>query len=462
MVEREFLDFLDYVKILEPPPGGGIIKFQKWDHILEMVEALRLYRLDVIVKSRQLGLSWLLAAYALWTVLYHEAAVVFMFSQGETEAKIFLGKSRFIHEHLPSHLQGRLGTDSTTEIHFPGMHSKIVAWPSTENAGRSETATLVLVDEAERHNHLDDNYASVKPTTDAGGQLVYVSTVKKNKPNSLFKELVRDVANSFHKIFFGWRVRPGRDDEWYAQTKRDAPTTETMSPELYMEQEHPENLEEAMAPSRVMAAFDPDALTAMETETRDTIQTIGPINIYQKFVAGHRYAAASDPSHGVGKDDAVTIVIDLATGAGVADIRDSTLPPARLAFHSVSLLKMYNEPIWAIEDNDWGNTVIEKAHDMEYSNLYERGPGKFGWHTGNHNRYMVWGELIEAVEARTVVVYSKSGLAQFRNVIRNPEKEGRVEGMERTRDDYPMAFGIAWQMRKHAYDTHIVRPYKIE
>lgn len=457
-----FEHFLDHVKILEPPPGGGIIPFQKWAHLVELVNLLGLHRLIIIIKARQVGVSWLLAAYGLWTVLYHNAAVVFMFSQGEREAAVFLDKARFIHTHLPPHLQGTIGTDNATEMTFPLMSSKILAFPSTEKAGRSETATLILPDEAEQHEHLAENFASVKPTIDAGGQLVYVSTILKSTPNSLFKEIHRTVSNGFHKVFFGWRSRPDRDQDWWDRTYANVPTTEEMSPELYMEQEYPGTVEEALAPSRVMAAFDPDAIVGMRLETKPPIETHGTINIYLKMVVGHRYVAFSDPSHGVGKDDAVTVVLDLETGAGVADIRGNTISPESLAFDSVRLLRMYDDPLWGIEDNDWGKMVIGKAQELEYGNLYERSKGNVGWHTGEHNRYMLWGELIEAVHTRTATVLSKVGLEQFTSVIRNPDKDGRIEAMKGTKDDYPFAFGGAWQMRKYAYDTSVVRPYRIE
>jgi hypothetical protein len=50
-----------------------------------------------------------------------------------------------------------------------------------------------------------------------------------------------------------------------------------------------------------------------------------------------------------------------------------------------------------------------------------------------------------------ITIPSKNGLSQFSTVIRNPDKDGRIEAMVGTHDDYPMAVGLAWQMRKEAY-----------
>jgi hypothetical protein len=64
---------------------------------------------------------------------------------------------------------------------------------------------------------------------------------------------------------------------------------------------------------------------------------------------------------------------------------------------------------------------------------------------------MLWGELIEAIRERLITIPSRNGLNQFVSVIRNPDKDGRIEAMVGTHDDYPMAVGLAWQMRKEAY-----------
>lgn len=452
IVSRSFLDFLKRVKLLEPPPGRGIIQFEFWPHLVELAGLLGTERLIELLKARQLGITWELAAYADWTAIYHDGAPVFLFSQGEKEANVFLGKSKFILTELPSHLTVPLGTDSASELTFPSMHSKITAFPSTEKAGRSETAALVIQDEADFHEHLDANYAAVKPTIDAGGQLVQVSTVNKKKMTSLFKQLYRGApGNGFVKRFFGWRVRPGRDQAWYDRTRVEAPTTAEMSPELYMEQEYPATEEEALSPARALAAFDLDALKLMLEDCRSPVETLGIANIYQKFAVGKRYAAGTDTSHGTGGDDAVTAVIDVATGYVVADIKGSNISPEELAFQSVELLKAYNKPIWGIEDNDWGILTIRKAQELGYGHLYERKEDTVGWHTDEKTRYLLWGELIDAVKSRLITVPNREGLSQFTTVIRNPEKGGRIEGMQGTHDDYPLAVGIAWQMRKHAH-----------
>ena len=54
------------VKITEPPDafgqGGGVIDFQMWENLQEMVLLLGTHRLLSVLKARQVGLSWLIGA----------------------------------------------------------------------------------------------------------------------------------------------------------------------------------------------------------------------------------------------------------------------------------------------------------------------------------------------------------------------------------------------------------------
>ena len=450
LAKRSFWHFLDFVKILEPQPGRGTISFERWPHLEEVCDILDNKKLLVWLKSRQTGASWMLAAYGLWMSMYKQGSVVLLLSQGEDEAKKLLAKCRFIYENLDTDMQAPLGTDSRQELYFPETGSSISALPSTEKAGRSSTASLVIMDEADFHEHLDSNYAAVKPTIDdVGGQLVLVSTSNAMRMNTLFKSTYKESPNNgFTRVFYGWNVRPDRDNAWY-----DARRAEYADKSLF-EKEYPASDEEALAPPRTIAAFDHDILKLMQEDVRKAVIVlpVGVVtaNIYQDFHPGKMYTAASDTSRGTGQDDAITVILDTKTGYVVADIQNNLIPPDQLAVASMALLTRYHNPVWAIEDNDAGILTIATAQAARYPSLYYRESEKPGWHTDERNRWLLWGELIEAVNARLVTVPSEDGLSQFYSVIRNPEKDGRIEGARGAHDDYPMAVGIAWQMRRYA------------
>jgi hypothetical protein len=459
LASRSFVDFLDYVYVLDPPPGKGKTRFEKWPHLMEIADALSADRLIVVLKARQLGFSWLLAAYAVWLLLFKEGSVVLLLSKGLLESKALLRKCKYVYKHLPGQWLKAVDADAASEFSLLGSESMIIALPSTEEGGRSETATFVAQDEADFHEFLEMNFAAVKPTIDAGGQMLMGSTAKKSRLTSLFKDLFKGApGNTWRALFMPWNARPSRDKEWYDRVRKEAPGLAKalkMDPELYMEQEYPATAPEALAPAKSMAAFNLDILKEMEKQTRSAKSTKGPhIKVYMPWRIGGRYAAGTDTSHGVGGDYAVTTMIDTVTGGVVADIMSNKLGPEELAWESLKLMALYRNPIWAIEDNEWGIITIKAVQRERYPRLYYRTTGtnkrEVGWHTDERSRYMLWGDLIEAVNGRLFTVFNADGLTQFYSVIRDPDHGGRIGAMEGAHDDYPTALGIAWQVRGNA------------
>lgn len=467
MCRLSFVNLLDFVYVMEPPPLRGKILFEKWPHLLAMAEVFSaresdghiLNRRIAVLKARQLGFSWLVAAYAVWWLRWYEGSEILLLSMGQTEAKQLLAKVRFIYKALPPAWQLPLTTDSRSEIAIAAQDSKITAMPATQDAGTGTTATLIVQDEAEKHEYLDENMAAILPTVSAGAQIIMGSTVKKERMISGFKETYRAApSNGWTTLFFPWNSRPGRDAAWYKREKEAMPSTSLMDPELYMEQEFPTTDTEALAPSKVLGAFDQARLKEMLEDVKEPIRTIGPVNIYQDWRVGARYMCGTDTSHGTGRDYSVSVLIDLATGYVVADILDSMLVPELLAHHTMRMLGEYRNPIWGIEDNENGQMTISVAQRERYPRLYHRttnrrGAKKIGWHTDGTTRDVMWGELMEAIRGRRIIIPNRSGLEQFFNVIKNPLKRNRVEAMQGAHDDYPTATAVAWQMRDQAYTT---------
>ena len=466
LAKRKFTEFLTFVRIQNTDTEGAAeMVFEKWPHLIESAELLERHRRVIFLKARQIGLTWLMASYALWTAIYHDGAVVLVLSKGENEAKTFLRRIKFIHSRLPESLRGEVVIDSTTELGFKS-ESKITALPATEDAGRSETATLVLQDEADYHKHLEANFAAVRPTVDAGGQHIMASTSNYETIDSFFKRMyrransldgmdsARDGDSRYVKVFFGWDVRPGRDADWRSEVTADYD-------EDQRDKEYPESEEQALAPPQAIAAFDQSALTGWMDNAEEPMHEVGlPVNarMWRKFTIGRKYAAFTDTSHGTGKDFAITVVCDCLTGLIVADIMSNTIDPDELALQSVKLLGHYDNPVWGIEDNDWGIQTIKKAQQLGYRQLYHRPlsaqhqskKGPVGWHTSESSRKSLYGDLQQAVKDRAVTVLARDGIAQFTQTIKNPNKNGRVEAIDGGHDDYPLAVGGVLQMIPYA------------
>lgn len=237
--------FTDTYGQLDQPQGdGGVatIPFRLWPAQTALLWRLMTERQILILKARQLGISWLLCAYALWLCLYHPGRVVLLFSRGQLEADELLRRIKVLYRRLPDWLRSALPnvtTDNASEIGWSNG-SRAQSLPATENAGRSFTASLVVMDEFAFMQWADKLYTAVKPTIDGGGQLVILSTA--NGISNLFADLWERTlkgATRFLPVFLSWRMRPDRDDAWFAQVNQDA-----VDP-LLVDQEYPSSPEQA-------------------------------------------------------------------------------------------------------------------------------------------------------------------------------------------------------------------------
>ena len=446
--------FLDFVKILEThrfdKKSGGAAPFEQWEYLMELARMLVESRLVVVLKARQLGFSWTTAAYAAWLITFSPGTNVLMISRGQNEAFSLLDKVRFILRNLPGEWQHSFSPDSRSEIGVPSMDSKIVALPSTEDAGRSETASLVIQDEADFHEHHAANYAAVRPTIDHGGQMIMGSTSNKREMASLFKQLYRGAPeNEWKTLFMPWHARPGRDDTWYAGVKDSIPEMElrSLSPEQFMEQEYPTSEIEALSPPRAQSIFDRDVIADMAEDCIDPVREVGPSRIYQECRASKRYFAGTDVASGVGMDYSVTVIVDNATGYVVADLVSNELQPEDFSLASMELLEEYHNPDWAVENN-FSDTVLTIARDANYPRLFRRRVGRgrlsrreYGWRTDRSSRQRMFDNLRAAFNANHLTIPNSYGLAEFATIVAAPGE--KPEAMGGAHDDYVMALGIA-------------------
>ena len=290
------LEFFKYVKILDSTINQ-IIPAQMWPHLVEFIKAAYRYPKLIVLKSKQVGVSWGLAGiFDHWC--FRTGGNVLTLSSNQDAAADLLGKSKFIYDHLPPFLQQGLEHDGTYLLGFEKTHSRILALPSTKNAGIGNTASLVASDENEFHEYAEENYRQIEPTIDAGGHHIIVSTWDKTNINSKFKQLWHGAVagtNNFVPMFFGYDVRPGRDEAWRAEKGRDYTT------DWELEQNYPRSIEEATSPISARSVFPAKILMDMAKgcyapkEVRK-----GAVNIYLRPRPGVQYMAGADIAEGGG------------------------------------------------------------------------------------------------------------------------------------------------------------------
>lgn len=480
--KASFRHFLRWVNIIEPPTqetSGGIIKLELWPHLLEVIATFLTKRLITILKARQIGLSYITAAYVLWHAMSHLGSNILLFSKAEDEAFLLLGKSYNIYEQLPEFLKLKQYPQGKGEMGFPVMHSTIKAMSSTESGGASYNASIIVWDEHDLHEYARRSYFHAKPAIDSqGGQVISIFTVNPWEQDTLAQFLFINALakkNNFTPLFFDYTVRPGRDQAWYERTKRDltAGDLEGLTPELYMQKNFPRSIQEALMPLETTTAFDARVLNEMMGDVKNPISisdgTIDPkiVHIYQDFHIGEFYIAATDTSHGVGKDDSVSAIMNVGTGAFVADIMHNLLSPEELAFHSVAMLGRYHNPLWYIECNDRGALTIATAQRLGYKHFgyQDEKKNKIGFNTSGYltksgvkgTRTEMLGSYVTGVNNHQIKIFNANAINQHYDIIRRADKEGRIEAASGKKDDFIITASICWakkdEVRTTAWDS---------
>lgn len=230
-VEREpltFIEFLSHVRIESDPQEGGTggpIPFDLYDYQHERAEAWASGQSEIILKPRQIGFSWLAAAYAYWVAGYHEASHVGLFSAGEVEVRKLVAKIAYIHLHLPEEYRAR-GSVGAQAASFAGG-STITGYPATQKAGIGTTLRLALFDEAAFHLYLRENQGAVVPALGDFGQLIIQSTADPSLGtyghfHDFYQRSKRGETNC-QVVFLPADIRPGRDAAWFAHERLKYP-----------------------------------------------------------------------------------------------------------------------------------------------------------------------------------------------------------------------------------------------
>ncbi len=409
-------------------------------------------RLLVILKARQLGISWLCCSYALWLCLFQSGKVVLCFSKGQEEANELIRRIKVLYERLPLWLRlalPALKKDNTRFLVWANG-SRVRSFPATKSAGRSFTGSLLILDEAAYLVWARQLYDAAKPTIDGGGQLIVLSSA--NGHGNLFHHLwIRAAAgfNSFVTIFLPWWARPERDAEWYAATLAEA-----IDPTV-IKQEYPANPQEAFVASG-RSRFAPEWIDAQSVNCRDPIPAKdlpeqlrklhgdvrpgGHLSIYALPVPGRRYVLGADVAEGLAHGDySAGTLIDAVTWEEMAHLHGHW-EPDEFAVHLQALGEFYGAEI-AVERNNHGHAVLATLKLKGAKKIATGHDDRPGWITTKQTKPLCVDLLAEALRDALAKVRTAAALDEMQTyAVLGGGKTGALEDYF---DDRVMSWAIA-------------------
>lgn len=149
-----------YVKIQHPMRGTILFDLYKFQE--ETLNDFHVYKNNIILKSRQMGISTLVAAYSLWMMLFHSDKKILLISLKQEVAKEVITKVRFANENLPTWLKVKCIEDNRLSLKFVNG-SQINASSTTKKSGVSHALSLLIIDEAALIDDAEDLWTSAQP-----------------------------------------------------------------------------------------------------------------------------------------------------------------------------------------------------------------------------------------------------------------------------------------------------------
>ncbi len=415
----------------------------------------------MILKARQVGLTWIAVGYALWLLLFRPAATALLFSRRDDEAVHLLRfRLRGMYDRLPRFMQARsLVTDNDHEFRLSNG-SAALAFPTT--GGRSYTASLAIVDEAD-FTELDRLLDAVKPTIDAGGGLILLSTADKAHPGSTFKRIYGAAVrgeNGYVPLFLPWQADPRRTDAWYAAVRADYLARDGTLDALHGE--YPATDVEALAarsadrrflPEWISRVADPATCPSAQRRGRSGGSPEAPpslpgdvrplrlaaeaslpgLTIFVPPQPAHHYVIGADPAEGNPQsDESAASVADVATGAQVA-VLAGRFEPAVFAAHLRALSGLYADAPILVERNNHGHAVLLWLHEHRWDTPSHSVPllcgwdGRPGWLSTGYGKVLAFNAAAEAMRAGQTRVRDRVTLEQLLSIegatLRAPEGE---------------------------------------
>jgi len=458
----------NYIKIKHPV--RGLIPFEMFDYQDELVKDYNKYRFNVVLKARQLGISEVTAAYATWLMLFHrEKNIIVMASKAET-AKGIIRKVATALKKIPKWLMlADVTTDNKLSIELSNG-SRIAAIATSEDAGRSEAVSFLIIDEAAFVQRFDELWTGLYSTVAAGGRAVVLSTPNGvgNKFHQIYADSV-DGKNEFKTHKFMWWLHPERsvglrDDHdrpgyktspWFEKEVAAA----NMSPrDVAQELECNFNASgDTLLTAAAMNWLAAGNLQPAEKKHWDR-------NLWTWFPPNptSRYFISADVARGDGKDNSSAHVWDAQNMSQVAEYYGK-IPIEEFSKLLVDLGHEYNNAMLTIENTSIGLACLEHVKLLNYENVYfsrrgDQRPGEAvsmywgpvgedlvpGFTTSQKNRPLMIAKLEEYIRNRTIQLRSSRIHEEFTTFIWN---NGRAEAMRGKNDDLVMAAAIGVWIR---------------
>ena len=435
--------FNTYCKIQHPTKG--LIPFATFPFQDDCVEQFIEHRLNIILKARQLGISTLVAAFCVWLALFHKDQNLLIIATKQSVAQNIVRKVKIILNNLPKWLILPRVTGMNKQAVEFSNGSTIKAVPTSDDAGRSEAISLLIIDEAAFIRNFDELWTGLYPTLSTGGRAIILSTPKGvgGQYHKIYTN-AESGLNEFNAIKLPWSVHPERDQAWFENETRNFSKRKVSQ----------EYLCDFLASGDTMIdATDIAWVNSMVLPPRTKFAFDRNGWEWKIPLSARNYVISADIARGDGKDYSTFHVIDTTAGEVVAEYKGK-LPPDQFADLLFETGIRYNKALLVPESNTYGYHVCAKLKDAGYPRLYyhdnrktayigdyipPQDVSKAGFPTTSRTRNLILAKLEELIRNRSIKIYSSRFYDEMKQFIWS---NGKAQAQKGANDDLVMSLAI--------------------
>ena len=442
-----------FIKIIDK--HGRLVHFRLNPEQKELLKGMDKY--NIVLKSRQLGISTLAMAYSLYIAITQHDSHCMLVSYSQDSADAIFDKLKQMYNDLPQCVKPKDISNNRKQIKFENGSKITVNTLGTKDIARGSTLAFVyfseLYDKAESQENLYKAF--------------FFSWVQ---DRLMFASEYKDFAKRYEKTHKKLTAKDLTADE--KTLAEQGATIEQLewrrmkianSSESEFKQEFPANSLEAFQttgnntfdPVKIEKYFDIANKRERLIEIATLPQPLKPyvrnyLSIWQTPKKGDRYYIGVDASEGLGQDYNVIEVLN-ADGVQCAEFRTNKIQPYVIAEICYQMALYYNRALMVIEKASGGHLILEKmVHEYHYRNLLKhkdydqrgRMVKKVGWVTSSKTKGIMINDFVEWFENGDLHLFSRDLLKEMRTYVFDGSSFNAQAGKH---DDTVMALAMAIQ-----------------
>lgn len=460
LIKKSFAYFLENYCLVDIP-GLGTVPMKPYYFQMELAKEVEDYRKIVVDKTRQCGISTIFSLYCLWRANFFPAESIDVISLKQIKAQQFINKMKSTLANLPEWMKTPISKDNKQELEFThpnGSKSSILSESQSDTAGRSDSLSLLVMDELafyQSDRMVREIISAATPTlTKTGGQAILISTPngttssgayyygqvqtakQELEPSTKYVEIdwwevpddsrIKGPKKGYNKI-----LEEAIKNNYYYDRKVKAkykdffkPITDNYESNPWLKATHsdlgPIKFRQEILHEFVIEGdrvFSEELLNKLknglkEPFIKDELWIDGQKIRNQKGLwywklpeVGGRYSLGVDVSSGTSSDTSAIQVLNLETYEQVAEYKGYISTPAfsRLV---KEVARAFNDAYVIIESNSIGDTIFSNVYYSEndpYGNVFKQkktknGVSRYtGWLTDVKTRKLMTAEFIDWV-----------------------------------------------------------------